>query len=266
MMRAIRAEFAKLRRSRMLLWSALIPAVAAGLSLAVIPVLADLKTQTQIASGGGPFAKAVAAGLYEPSWVNVLRIGTQGMTGSWGLLAFGLVTAYLFGREYTERTVTVMHTLPVRREYVVVAKTVVLGVWVFGLGIVSVLLTMGVAAALGASGFAWSHVLGNVTDTLAAVAPLYLTLPFVAYFANLGRGYLPPMLFSLGLVMVGNALVETPVSPFVPWNMPLHLLGASWYPVPPTGLVAGSWLAAVCVFALGLGALMWQADHADSAR
>jgi ABC-2 type transport system permease protein len=265
MMRALRGELLKLRRSKMPLWSALIVVVAGGLGLAVLPVLGDAATQAKIAVGGGPFAKAVAAGGYDLTWVNVLRTGAQGMSGSWGLLAFGLVTAYLFGREFTEGTAQTMFTLPVRREAFVLAKLIVLAGWVACMGVLTVLVSMGVAAALGADGFAWAHVRANLVDTLRAIAPLYLTLPLVALFAMRGKGYLQPMLYSLAVMFVSNGLVETSVSRWVPWNMPLHLVGASWYPVSPSPVVPSSWVVAVSVFVLGTAALMWRTDHSDSA-
>jgi len=264
MMRLLSAEFLKLRRSRMLLWSGLIVAVAAGLGLAVLPVLADPKTQATIAKSGGVFARAVAAGAYNPSWTNYLHIGVQGMSGSWGILTFGLVTAYLFGREFKEGAAKNMLTLPIRREYVVVAKLIVLAVWVFCLGLLSVALTSVAAAVLGAAGFSWAAVFASIRETILAIAPLYLTLPLVAWFAVRGRGYLQPMLYSLGVMMVGNALVQTPASRYFPWNMPLHLVGASWYPVSPSPVVPASWAVAIAVFAVGVGALMWQIDRADS--
>jgi len=264
MMRMIVAEFLKLKHSRMPLWSGLIVAVAAGLGLAVLPVLSDPKIQANMAKGGGVFAQAVAAGMYQPSWTNYLRIGVQGMSGSWGILTFGLVTAYLFGREFKEGAAKTMLTLPIRREYAVVAKLIVLAVWVFALGLLSVLLTSAATAALGVSGFTWAAVLTSLGETMTAIAPLYLTLPLVAWFAVRGRGYLQPMLYSLGVMMVGNALVQTSASRYFPWNMPLHLVGASWYPISPSPVVAGSWAVAAGVFAVGVAALMWQIDHADS--
>jgi hypothetical protein len=264
MMRMIAAEFLKLRRSWMPVWSALIVLVAAALGLAVLPVLADPKMQADIAKSGGVFAQAVASGMYQPSWTNYLRIGVQGMSGSWGIMSFGLVTAYLFGREYKEGAAKTMLTLPIRREYAVVARLIVLAVWVFGLGLLSVLFTSGATAILGVSGFTWAAVLTSVDETTRAITPLYLTLPLVAWFAVRGKGYLQPMLYSLGVMMVGNALVQTSASRWFPWNMPLHLVGASWYPIPPSPLVAGSWAVAVGVFVIGVAALMWQIDHTDS--
>ena len=265
MMRMLAAEFFKLKRSRMTLWSGLIVLVAAALSLAVLPVLADPKIQADIAKSGGAFAKAVADGMYDASWTNYLRVGVQGMTGSWGILSFGLVTAYLFGREFKEGASTAMLTLPIRREYLVVAKLVVLAVWVFALGLLSVALNAVATAILGVPGFSWAAVLKSMTEITAAIAPLYLTLPLVAWLAVRSRGYLQPMLYSLGVMMVGNALVQTSMSRYFPWNMPLHMFGASWYPVPPSPLVPGSWAVAGAVFVVGVAALVWQIDHVESA-
>lgn len=266
MTRVLGAEFLKLKRSMMPLWTSLAVLVYAALNLAILPAVTSPKTLEKIASVGGVFAEAVTAGLYRPNWTNFLHFGAQGIAGSWGVLTFGLVAAYLFGREFKEGTATTMLTLPVRREYVVLAKLAVLAVWVFGLTLLSVVLQMGVVALLGVSGFAWMHVVRSLTDGLTVSLLLYLTLPVVAWFAMLGKGYLRPMLFSLAMMMVGNALVGTSWSRWFPWNMPLHLVGASWYPIPPSGLVPGSWAVAVGVFLAGLAALVWQIDHTDNAR
>ena len=123
-------------------------------------------------------------------------------------MTFGLVAAYLFGREFTDGTAKTMFTLPMRREYVVLAKMVVLALWVFGLGMLSVLLMMGVTALLGAGRVRLdARVRRTSRDTLGVCALFYVTLPFVAWFAMLGKGYLRPMLFSVAASMMQNALV-----------------------------------------------------------
>ena len=264
MMRMIAAEFAKLKRARMPMWSALIVFAAACLDLAVLPVLADPKTQAQMATAGGAFSQAIAAGMYRPSWANYLHIGVQGMSGSWGVLAFGLVTAYVFGREYKEGAAKTMLTLPIRREYAVVAKLIVVAAWCVCLGLLSVLLNGVAIAALGVAGFTWSAVLTSIGETMSVVGLLYLTLPLIAWLAVRGRGYLQPMLFSLAVMMVGNALDQTPASAYFPWNMPLDLVGASWYPIPAASVTPGSWAIAILVFALGVAALFRQIDLTDN--
>jgi ABC-2 type transport system permease protein len=148
----------------------------------------------------------------------------------------------------------------------VVAKMVVLAVWIAILALLAVVLTAGIAVLLGAQGFAWSHVLKGLGDTLAVSGLIYLTLPFVAWLAMLGKGYLRPMLYSMALMMMTTALIDTPISRWLPWSLSVHLVGASWYPVPPADLTAGSVAVAVVFFLVGVAALMWRIDHADSAR
>jgi hypothetical protein len=139
----------------------------------------------------------------------------------------------------------------------------VLAAWMFGLGLLSVALTSVVALLLGATGFSWTVLARGAGETMLAIAPLYLVMPLVALFAVLGRGYLAPMLFSLGTVFFSNALVASPISPWIPWNMPLHMVGASWYPVPPVGLASTSWVAALLIFAAGVALLVLRLDRAD---
>jgi hypothetical protein len=58
-------------------------------------------------------------------------------------------------------------------------------------------------------------------------------------------------------------MVNSPASPWFPWNMPFHVVGASWYPVPPSGLTAGSWAVAAGLFLGGLALLVWRMDQTD---
>ena len=65
--------------------------------------------------------------------------------------------------------------------------------WVAGLTVLSWLLQIPVVALLGARGFAWPVLAQSLGECLTVSLLLFLTLPVVAWFAALGRGYLPPM-------------------------------------------------------------------------
>ena len=101
-------------------------------------------------------------------------------------LAF--IVAYIFGREYKEGTEKNMLTVPIRREYSVIAKMIVVACWVFGLALFAFVLQAGGIAAMGVKGFAWSHVFKSLGDLLQVTLLLYLTLPLVAWIAMAGRG------------------------------------------------------------------------------
>jgi ABC-type transport system involved in multi-copper enzyme maturation permease subunit len=264
MTRVLAAEFVKLKRARMPLWTVVAVLVYALLNLAMLPAVTKPEVLSKIAQAGGAFGQAVKAGLYRPTWQNYLLGGAWGIAGSWGVLTFSLVAAYLFAHEYRERTLQNTLTLPVRREYVVLAKLVVLAAWVLGLTILSVAFQVGVVAILGASGFAWSHVFDALADSIAVSLLIYLTLPAVAWFAMLGRGYLPPMLFALAAMMLGNGIASTAASRWFPWTMGIDLVGASWMPLPQVHLVPASWAVAALFFAVGVAALVWRVDRTDA--
>lgn len=265
MIRALRAEFLKLKRSRMLLWTALVVVVYAAFAAALMLVFKnDAQMLNTIASAGGAFSKAAAAGMFDLNWVNQLRTAVQGISGSWGVLTFSFVTAYVFGREYKEGTEKNMLTVPLRREYIIAAKMMVVACWVLALTLFSLALQSAGLAVLGIEGFAWKHVAVALLDSLEVTLLLYLTLPVVAWVAMVGHGYLRAMLFAFAMMMVSNGLATTDASRYFPWNMPIHVVGASWMPIPPSNLVATSWVIAIGVFAVGCGLAIRQIDTADT--
>ena len=266
MAHVIAAEFAKLRRSRMLLWTALVPLSVALLEPAMFSALTRPDVQAKIAQGGGAFAQAVASGLYEATWKNFLGFLPQAISGSWGLLTFALIASYLFGREFKEGTMKTVLTLPVPRGYTVIAKMLVLVVWMAGLTVFAIVLQVAAAALVHPADFAWVYVWRTLGDAMLVGLLIFLTLPVTALFALRGKGYLQPMLFTLAAMLIGNGIATTSVSRYFPWNLPLHLVGASWLPISPAPLVVGSWVVALTLFACGVVALVWQIDHADNTQ
>lgn len=267
MIRALRAEFFKLKRARMPLWTVLVLCGYAVINSVFGVALTDPKVGQRLGASGGAFSRAAAAGMYQANWTNFMRFNPQGIAGSWGLLVFGLVVAYVFGREYSEGTAKNMLTLPIRREWFVVAKMVVIALWVFGLAVLSVALQALCARLLDLPGFSWAIIRECLTQSLEVTLLVFLTLPVVAWFAVLGRGYLPPMGFTITMMLVGTGMAMSEYARWFPWNMPVVVIGASWLPIPTvSGLVPGSWAVAVATFVAGLGLVIWQVDRADNAQ
>ena len=137
---AIWAETLKARRSR-LVWLTLL----AFLMLPVVDTLfmLILKDPEQARSWGLIGVKAqLAAGVADwPTFLQVLLLGTAIAGG----ILFSFVTAWVFGREFADRTAKEWLALPVVRETMVAAKFVLIAMWVVGLS----LPVMGAAVILG---------------------------------------------------------------------------------------------------------------------
>lgn len=264
MLRALKAEVLKLKRAHVVWWTALVVAVYAIVNTVMTASFKDPGAGARMAQAGGSFAKAAAAGMYEPTWENFLRFIPQGIGGGIGALLFGFVAAYVFGREFKERTDSVMLVTPIRREYFVAAKLAVLFGWVTSLALLWFVLQTAGTALVGAERFAWAGLLAALGDSMKATLLIYLTLPFVAWVAWLRRGYLWPMVFTVVAMTLSNGFIFTEFARYYPWDMPLLVAGASWIPIPPASLVPGSWLVAVAVFALGAALLGWQVDRSDA--
>lgn len=245
MLRALTAEIVKLKRSRILMWTVL--------TVIVWPSVTDIMARL----GGGSREHV--------TWEFFMHIATQQVASWYGVPLFGLVAAYLFGREFGEQTARNLLTLPVRREYFMVSKLIVMLAWVFALAVLSVAVHAGYAAVLGLRGFAWDYVGESLGDTLLVTLVIACTLPFVGWLAMIGRGYLAPMLFSLLAFMSGLVLLQTGAESWFPWSMPLAVTGINWFPGSQgTGLETSSWVVLIAVFAVGVAAILVYIDWADN--
>jgi hypothetical protein len=136
---------------------------------------------------------------------------------------------------------------------------------VAGLAIFSVALQAACAALLGLDGFAWKHLATAASDSLLIAATLYFTLPIVAWLAVLGKGYLPPMMFSAVAASAGLVLGVVGWGRWFPWAMGASVSGTFLGPMlrTPT-LVTGSWVVEATVFVAGIAAVILYIDRADN--
>ncbi len=263
MMRALMAEFAKLKRSRMILWTSLVVVGYTSIGLVVFPLLKKAQAG-EIAMGGAGIGEAFArAGITEMNWANAMKFVPMGVSGAWGVLLLSLVAAYVFGRELREGTGVASATLPVRREYTAIAKMAVIAVWVAYLSALAVIADVFVVGVyMGFDTFAWSYVRSAFVETMYACLPILLTLPLVGWLAMSHKGYLRPMLFALGTFLVANSMVGLDAAAYVPWAMPITAVGVTWMPARGE-LGVASWSIAAAVFAVGMFAVLRTANRAD---
>jgi len=235
-LRVLRAELLKLKGSKAE-WGT----VAIVVSFALLTI-----SMSQLGDAG-------ASGI---TWESTLALGPQFMAAWWGLLVFGLAAASLFGSEFSDGTAASMLTTPIRREYFVAAKMLVLALWVLALALVAVAGQSLAAVVLGASGFAWAIIWSSLGNCLLVAAMIYLTLPVVALISMLGRGYIAPMLYSTGLTALSMTAAFLDWERWLPWAMPLTVAGGI---APPgfidKGLPAASWALLLAVFVVGLAAV-----------
>jgi ABC-2 type transport system permease protein len=206
-------------------------------SIAVVAGIALLSgTMLLAAASGDPQLLAKLGPAATRDWHGFLLAAAQ-ITSAGGLLGFGVVLAWMFGREFGDGTITALFALPVRRSTIALAKLLVYAMWavVVSVCLAALLLLVGLIAGLGqVTAEAWvalARQAGLGIMTAAIAAP-------VAWVATLGRSVLAGVTIAIGLVVIAQVSV---------------LAGAGgWMPLASPALWAISAGQAVTLLQLGL--------------
>lgn len=263
---AFRTEIAKVRRSK-IFWATILVFV---FFTAMIGVFIYLAKHPELVGSSSLIAAKVSV-MAINDWGAYLGLLTQ-MIGMVGIIAFGFVASWVFGREYSDRTVKDLLALPVSRTKIVVAKFAIVFLWC--LFLTALLLGFGllVGALVGIKGWPNNSILGLVglaTMSNEAIANLFISYLLAALlnillctpiglFAGLGRGYLAPLAFVL-LMMILSQFVSIglpSVAIYFPWSVPSILSAASRPGVPVLNAV--SYAMVLLTSAIGLaGSIFW---------
>lgn len=216
------AETLKMRRSKVPLFTAI--------GFSIVPLVGGLfmiilKDPAAARSMGLISAKAqLVAGVAD--WPTFFGILAQAVAVGGGIL-FAVITSWVFGREFSDRTAKELLALPTSREAIVAAKFVVtltwillLTVWVFLFG-----LLVGTLVVIPD----WSEELLRKAsiDILGTTLLVVATLPFVALSASIGRGYLPPFGWTILTVVLAQIAAITGWGEWFPWSVPALFSGAA---------------------------------------
>lgn len=141
------------------------------------------------------------------------------ITGIGGMILVSVITAFVFGREYSERTAKNLLALPAARHGFVVAKLVVVCLW-FGILTLSLIAEgLAVGVLLRLPGFSGTLAIASVGDILLAALVTALLAPVAAWIASLGRGYLAPLGFAFFTLVMGMAVGATGWGKWFPWSI-----------------------------------------------
>lgn len=173
-----------------------------------------------------------------------------------GLMGFGTITAWTFGREYTDRTVKDLLALPVSRTQLVIAKGAVIAFWCLVATVTIFAFSLLIGLLIGVPGFSWQIVAHAFAELLLiAVFHLLLCSP-IALLASLSRGYLVPIAYAFTTLMVALTAGPTVLGAYLPWSIPALHLSMSGLTAFPLG--TASYVILIAVFELGaLGTISW---------
>ena len=253
---ALATEFLKARRSRVP-WG-----VAAGFSLAPLVMglfMVILKDPDGARALGLLGAKAaLTAGTAD--WPTYWSLLGQAVTVG-GAILFAFLTAWVFGREFADRTIRGLLAIPTPRRTIVLAKAIVVATVALAISAWVLILAVAIGAAVGLP--EWS--LANAADAIGAIAlGVILTIALqggTAFFAGVGRGYIAPLAWAVATIVASQILAVLGWGAWFPWSVPAIVAGAGGAAVEPVG--PGGVAMVVLAAILGLAATVDWWERAD---
>jgi len=234
---AIAVEARKLVASRVVRYATLLIVGGIAVLTASIAAAADAGNERILAQLGDL--------ADEDGWSRLAGISIQ-ITSAAGLLGFGVVMAFVVGREFADGTISGLFALPVTRVAIAAAKLIVVLVWtaVVAVCLVTAIVAIGVILGNGAPGTEATD--GLVRLFVLTVLSGTLAVP-AAWAATLGRGLLPGIAVTIGIIASAQILVTAGAGAWYPAATP-----ALWAMDPPTVSTVQLGLVLVITTAFGI--------------
>lgn len=250
---ALWAEGLKVRRSKMFLGTILIFAFVA----IMMGLLVFVVRHPEIA-GRSAMVRAKSSVVGDADWPSFLNLLIQSVLAL-GPIGFGMVTAWVFGREYSDRVAKDLLALPVSRFTIVLAKFIITILWSIALAFTLLFAALVTGLAVHIPGWSAGVVLHAFSlFTRSAILTLLLCTP-VAFIASASRGYLLAIAFAfITLILTNLVAVGVPnFTPYFPWAIPALCSGmAGGEALPHAG--ATSYVILVLTSILGfVGTAAW---------
>ncbi|MDG4798446.1 ABC transporter permease [Micromonospora sp. WMMD1082] len=237
---ALHVELRKLAASRVIRTTTVL--VVAGITiLSTALTSAARRGNEQVIAQLGPLADATG-------WTLLTGVAAQ-ITAAGGLLAFGVALSWLVGREFSDATITGLFAQPVSRRAIVVAKLLSHLLWavLVATALTTLIALVGTLLGLGA----WhSDALGR--QLVLTILSALVATP-AAWAATLGRGPLPGIATTIGLIVVAQVAVVAGAGAWLPiaapalWALqphtvtPTQLALAAAIPASFTALTVTAW-------------------------
>jgi len=179
-----------------------------------------------------------------------------------GIIGFGFVTSWVFGREYIDHTLTNILALPVSRSSIVVSKFIVVVLWCVILVVVMFIAGIAIGKLIGIP--EWSDQLFSqfISKYITVSCLTILLVTPVALIAGYGRGIIAPIAFVILMLIIAQFVSFVGLGPYFPWAIP----GLYTVPAGTEGMeiVISSYIILFATVIIGfVGTIAWWrfADH-----
>ncbi len=212
---ALRAEIIKLKHSK-IFWTTFIAFGIAPLMGGVFILI--IQDGEAMAKAGG-FAAKVKAMNFEANWKSYFDILTQAV-GVGGVLVFGFVASWIFGREYSDGTAKDLLSLPISRTKILNSKFILYAFWCILLVLSNLLIAILLGIVMQLPAINMSLFSSFLTDYLITTLLTIIIGTPIAFFAIWSKGYLAPLGFVALTLVFAQVIAATGYGTYFPWSVP----------------------------------------------
>ena len=257
---ALWAEALKARRSKVLL-------LTIGASL-ILPLIGGLfmiilKNPEQARAMGLISVKSQLIGG-TADWQTYFDMLLQSMAMA-GTILFAFIMAWIFGREFSDRTAKELLALPTPRGAIIGAKFILTALWMLGLALLIFGIGLGVGAAVDIPGWSLELARSSFGILMTVALLIFMLMPFVALFASAGRGYLPALGWAIFSFVIAQIVSLLGWGDWIPWCVPV-LLSGMFGPRGVEQIGMHSYILMLLAFIIGVTATFGWWRSADQAR
>jgi ABC-type transport system involved in multi-copper enzyme maturation permease subunit len=197
----------------------------------------------------------------ENDWKGYFSLLNQSLA-SVGLLGFGFVSSWIFGREHSDRTIKDLLALPISRSYIVLAKIIIIFLWNILLTLILYIVSISMGMIMNLP--AWSTELFlqfSINFFMTALLTFLLSTP-ISFLAGYSRGIIAPLGFVFLTMITAQFIGLIGLGPYFPWAIPGLFSVAN--DAAGMQLHLSSYIILILTFAIGYWATLrwWQyADH-----
>jgi ABC-2 type transport system permease protein len=136
------------------------------------------------------------------------------------VIGFAFTTCWIFGREYTDKTINDLLVKPVSKLKIAVSKFVVIFLWNSLLTIIMFTVVVLIGAYVGILGGTAALILHYFLIFMAASLLTMFVSTVSSFMANVTRGYLAPIGLIFLIVLIINIVDNLGLNQYIPWTIP----------------------------------------------
>ncbi|MCR4422004.1 MAG: ABC transporter permease subunit [Spirochaetales bacterium] len=143
-----------------------------------------------------------------------------------GFISFGFLTIWIFGREYVEKTYKDLLALPIKREAIIMAKTINSFLFSIVIAFFLYLFSMIAAFLVGLGEFDSKIALFSLKRYLIISLMNIALTTVLSFITSIARSYIMPFGFLVLMILVSNFAINlSENSQYIPWAIPLIYAG-----------------------------------------